>query len=140
LYPDSLARDQTASGLDSPRRSAPERSCVDLAGPTSNDLPGALEHDNLVLAEVTARAVAARSRGARTVAELSLAAEPPPRREQAGRPSAGLSALCPAVRVYRNPRQLVCVVTVGLGQVAERQAQRITRRVLPGRSARVRPL
>jgi hypothetical protein len=43
--------------LDSPRRSAPERSDVDLAGPSSDDLRRALERDNLVLAEATAREI-----------------------------------------------------------------------------------
>jgi hypothetical protein len=46
-----------SGGLDCVRRSAPERRNVDLAGAPSNDLSPALEHDNLVLAEVTAREI-----------------------------------------------------------------------------------
>jgi hypothetical protein len=48
---------QLGRALGSSHRLGPGRRSVDLAGPSSIDLPGALEHDNLVLAEVTAREI-----------------------------------------------------------------------------------
>jgi hypothetical protein len=52
-----------AAVVDWWRRSAPERSNVDLAGPPSKISRRALERDNLVLAEVTAREIAQTDRG-----------------------------------------------------------------------------